>query len=229
MRTAFPALLGILLLASARPAVAQQIVSPYRYIETSHSVGGYLGYLWAGSDEPDLGPQPAPLIGIRYHGRLTGGLAGEVALSFAPSERTVFLNQPDPTDPSRLTPVAQGETGMPLLFAEGALRFHVTGPRTWNNLAPFVLGGIGLVVDLGGTDAVEEDAAPEDRFDFGPALAVSAGLGTDYFLSDRVSLNFEVRDRIWRLSVPQGLTASGREESNWKNNPTVSIGAALHF
>jgi opacity protein-like surface antigen len=229
MRTALLALGGFVLLAAVQPAAAQQITSPYRFIETSHSVGAYLGYLWTGSGDPDLGPQSAPIIGIRYQGRLTGGLNGEVAVSFAPSERTIFANEQDPTDPSRLVPVPQGDAGVPLLLTEGALQFHVTGPRTWNGLAPFVLASLGLAIDLGGTDRLEEEAAAVDRFDFGPGLAVGVGLGTDYFLSDRFSVNLEVRDRLWRLVVPQGLANSGREESNWKNNPSISIGAAVHF
>lgn len=229
MRTLCLTWLGFCLLAAIRPAAAQQITSPYRFIETSHSVGAYLGYLWAGSVDPDAGPQSAPLFGVQYHGRLNGGLLGEAMLSFAPSRRTIFANQPDPEDPSRLVPVAQEEVGAPLLLAEGALRFHITGPRTWNGLAPFVLGGIGVALNLAGSDPLEEDAAAADRFDFGPALAVGVGLGTDYFLSDRLSLNLEVRDRLWRIVVPPGLSDTGLEESNWKNNPSISIGAAVHF
>ena len=204
---------------------AQQIASPYSYVEDSQYGGVFAGYLWTGGLEPDLGPQPAPVAGALYGIRFSGPLSGEAALGLIPSERTVFRNAAAPQD--SVNPVAVESTDMLLLFAEGALRLNITGPRTWNGLMPFLLAGGGLVADLSGDSGAEiEDA---ERFDFGPALAVSVGAGTEWFVSERLSLRLEVRDRLWRLTVPAGLTEGVDEDARWTNNLGLSVGASLHF
>ena len=204
---------------------AQQIASPYRYVENSQYGGTFAGYLWTDRLEPDLSPQAAPIFGAHYGLRFSGPLGGEASLGLIPSERTVFRNAAGAQD--TVIPVAVESTDMLLLFAEGALRLNITGPRTWNGLMPFVLAGGGLVANLSGEGSAEIEES--EQFDFGPALAVSVAAGTEWFASERLSLRLELRDRLWRVTVPTGLTVSGEDDASWTNNLGVSVGASLHF
>ncbi|CAN5714751.1 hypothetical protein BH23GEM3_BH23GEM3_26300 [soil metagenome] len=224
------ALLGTLLfctLFAALPAQAQQITSPYRFIEESHSIGAYGGYLLTSPGTPEVGPQSAPIFGVRYNLRFTGPLSGEAAISFSPTRRQIITS-----DTLILQPEPTGETAeMALLIAEAGLRLHLTGPRAWNGFAPFVVATGGLAADLTGRGAAEEEQVPAEaqRFRYGPGLAVGAGVGTDLFLSQRLSLRFEVRDHILRISIPAGLREDLRAENQWTNNIGISLGTALHF
>ncbi|MBA2243608.1 MAG: hypothetical protein M3483_08465 [Gemmatimonadota bacterium] len=209
---------------------AQRITSPYRYIEERQSLSVFAGYLLTQSLDPDLGPQAAPVVGARYNLRLGGPIAGEGALAFIPSERTIFAARGvDPSDPTRTIPIGVGTASMPLLLAEAGIRLNITGPRTWNGLAPYALAVGGVVANLRGRTAAEEDVPEDELFSFGPGFAVGMGGGTDWYLSRRFSLRAEVRDQIWRLTIPQGLTEEGVRDSRWTNNLGLSLGAAYHF
>ncbi len=220
-----------LFLGGERALGAQErITSPYRYIEENHSVGAFAGYLWTQSLDPDLGPQPAPLFGIRYSIRLGGPVSGEAALGMIPAERTVFAARGvDPQDPTRTVPEAQGTANMPLLLAEAGVRLSITGPRTWHGLAPYLVATGGLVADLVRGTALDEEVPEDERFRFGPGFAVGAGVGTEWFVTRRFSLRGEVRDQIWRIAIPGGLTETGQQVNQWTNNLGLSLGAALHF
>ncbi len=221
-----PVLLATFLLMLPAPLAAQSIPSPFRFIETSHAIGLYAGQLMIDSGELDLGPRSAPIVGARYNLHFTGPLSGEVVVGVSSSERTIYAPAAD-SEENELLRV--GDTDMLLLMAEGGLRFHFTGPRAWNGLAPYGLVTGGIVIDAAGADAREETLPAEQRFDFGPGFAAGVGLGTDFFLTERFSLRAEVRDHIWRLSYPGGISGSGQRESEWTNNIGLTLGGAIHF
>jgi hypothetical protein len=228
MRSALSATLFLLCaLSSWHPLEAQQIRSPYRFIDETQSVGVYGGWLFTNPGRLGLGPQNAPILGVRYNARFTGPLSGEVAVSFAPSEREIVgadtvagVIEAAPT--GQLVP-------MNLLMAEGGLRFHLTGPRAWRGVAPYVLASGGLAVDLSGR--TEDDLAlPEpQQFRFGPSFAVGLGAGTDLFLTERLSLRLEARNHILRTQIPGGFQGTGRADTEWTNNFALTAGTSLHF
>lgn len=213
-------------LPAARPLLAQEITSPFRYVEATQAAGAYVGWLATSTGESDLGPRSAPLLGARYSIRFGGPVTGEAILSGGPSERTIYGRTIAGGD---TTLVGLADTDVFLLLAEAGLRFHLTGPRTWNGLAPFVAASGGLAMDLLGSSEFEEALAEEQRFDFGPGFAVGLGAGTDWFLTERLSARLEARDYVWRLSTPAGLAGTGREETEWTHNFAFTLGAALHF
>jgi hypothetical protein len=215
---------GLLALA-AGAAEAQEIRSPYRYIEPAQSLGVYAGFLAATAGEPPVGPQDGPIFGLRYNLRFTGPLSGEAALSLVPTDRQVIA-----TDTAEIEPRPTGATApMTLLIAEAGLRFHLTGPRTWRGLAPYLVATGGMATDLSGRSAADEELHETQRFRFGPSFAVGAGVGTDWFVSERLSLRLEARDHILRVRIPAGLLETRREETQWTNNFAFSLGTALHF
>lgn len=227
MRHAFRVTLALLAMAGPARLGAQSVPSPYRYLETKQTIGIHLGAVSTDRGERNLGPESAPLIGARYHYRFAGPVALEVGASFAPSTRTVYTRTSATADSVRLE--ALGEADALLFLVEGGLRFNVTGPRTWNGLAPYVAATGGLVSNLSGASALEEALEADRRFDFGPGFALGVAAGTDWFLTERLSVRLEARDYLWRLTAPAGFSISGREESEWTNNLGITLGAALHF
>jgi hypothetical protein len=219
-------LLLVGLLSVGRPLDAQQIRSPYRFIDETHSLGVFAGYLLTSPGTPEVGPQDAPIFGVRYNLRFTGPLSGEASIGFIPTNRQV--QQEDAATPGfQLQPV--GEATMNLLLAEAGLRFHLTGPRAWRGLAPYVVGTGGIAADLSGRGELDAAVAENQQFRFGPSFAVGLGAGTDWFLSDRLSLRLEARNHVLRVPVPAGLLEAQRAETQWTNNLGITLGTALHF
>jgi hypothetical protein len=216
----------LLLSAVATELAAQTIQSPYRHVETSHSVSVFGGFLTTDAGRLDLGPRSARLLGARYSIRLTGPIAGEVTLAFGGSERTVYA--PAVVDGEfMLDPL--GDADVLMMLGEGGFRFHLTGPRTWHGLAPYGVGTVGLVTDLRRSDPREAAQLPEERFEFGPGFAAGIGLGSDLFLTERFSLRADVRDHLWRLTYPVGLSGTGERENEWRHNFGFTFGGSIHF
>jgi hypothetical protein len=227
MRHALFVTLASAALFAATASQAQTIPSPYAYIETSQSVGLWAGYLNADAGNRGIGPQSAPFFGTRYTIRLTGPLSGVGGIAAIPTRRTVFERVIVSADSIVLDPI--GEADLLLLMAEAGLRFTFTGNRTWNGLAPYAGANLGLVGNVRGRPAFEDDLEGAQRVSFGPGFALGLNAGTSWFLSERFSLRGEASNHLWRLTVPEGLTQQQRRESQWTNNLGISLGAALHF
>lgn len=234
-RILLPAL--ALLALGAGAAQAQTVPSPFRYIETKSSVELMGGYLFTDpelalddSTTAEFGPQSAPMITLRYSRRLGGPVSGNVGFSFLPSERRVY-SAVEGQDSVFLGIIDTGETvSAPIAMLEAGIRFHITGDRTYRGIAPYLMGTGGLAAELGGAAGAEKDLPDDERFDFGPAFAVGAGAGVDWFLSPRLSLRSELSYRIWRLSVPRGFGSNRNAQiDEWNGNAGVSVGAAFHF
>lgn len=230
-------LLALALAAGARSGAAQTIPSPYDYLEETQGTGAFAGFLIT---DPDVGitdstslpiaPGSGPVFGIRYQVRATGPLSIDGSIGISPTDRRLFAAETD--EDSAFTGARDLGITVPatLLMADVGLRFHLTGPRTWNGLAPFVVGTGGLVGDIRGTFAEEEEVADNALFRFGPAFAVGAGLGTDWFPVPNASLRVEAMGRLWRVSTPSGFLATRTEErSEWNPALGITVGGALHF
>lgn len=205
---------------------AQTIPSPYRHIESPHAVSVLGGYLSTDRGEMGIGVASGPLFGLQYTGRFAGPVAGVVRLWGMSTERAVLSR--DVSD-AEAEPVVADETSSMLAGGEVGLRLLVTGPRTWYSLAPFVELTGGMLAVAGSRTELESELPADQVIDYGPTFAVGAALGTDWFLTDRISVNVAGRGLLWRLTVPEGLTSDGREDSEWTRNFGVTVGAAFHF
>jgi hypothetical protein len=219
--------LAVLLLAGAAEAGAQAITSPFEWVEERHSVGAFFGHLSTQRGRVGQGPHSAPIIGARYTLRFTGPLSGEASLAGIPTRRTVLSRPAGAAD--TIPPVALGEADMVLLLAEAGVRFTVTGQRTWHGLAPYATATGGIRANVSGAGELNEAIAEEQRVPLGPGFALGVGAGTSWFLTDRVSLQVDARDYLWRLTVPGGLTGTGTRQTNWAHNLALTIGGAVHF
>jgi hypothetical protein len=223
-------------LARAAPAAAQEIRSPLRYIEPSSSFSLYTGYVFTGtsiqlddSTSVELGPRSAPIFGARYQLRFSGPWNGQVSVGVIPSEREVFLAEPN-ADSTAITPIATGETvSSPVALIEAGLIFSLTGPRTWNGFAPYVGINGGVAQELGGTSEEEEDIPDGERYSFGPSIAVGIKAGADFYLTQRMALRMELNGRLWRDSPPPGfLNARQSDLNEWNGASSVQLGAVFH-
>ena len=237
-RTLIAALALGALLGGGSALRAQTIPSSIRYNDPKQSFGISGGYLFTSpaveinDEQIEFGPQSAPLVMARYNIRFGGPLSGEVRVGFSPSRRKVYAPTPE-QDPEAFVPVEVGEEDVALVTGEGGLVFHLTGPRAWHGLAPFVSGSGGLVGDLARGSELEDDfdITETARYEFGPAFALGFGAGTDWFPTRRLSVRLEARDHFWKIEAPTQLAnlSGARDISEWTHNFSFSVGAALHF
>jgi hypothetical protein len=222
---ALPALLCLPVLADG--ARAQTIPSPFRYVEPAQSIHVHGGYLSTASGDFGLTPHSAPIFGVQYEGRFTGPLSGVVVVDVMPSKRTVQArtSTSDPSAP--LTPVDESDDVV--LSAEAGLRLSITGARTWHRLQPYIAATAGIVRDFSSRTEAERQLAETQLVSFGPGFAVGVAAGIDLFATDRFSIRLQGKDHLWRRSVPEGLSSTGRSTNEWTNNLGATVGAAIHF
>lgn len=213
-------------LAGGTVLEAQTIPSPYRHIESPHALSVLGGYLNTERGEMGTGVASGPLFGLQYTGRFAGPVAGVVRVWGMSTERAILSRDASSAEAEA---VVVDETSSLLAGGEVGLRLLVTGPRTWHSLAPFVELTGGMLAVAGSRTEVESELPADQIIDYGPTFAVGTALGTDWFLTDRFSVNVAGRGLLWRLTVPEGLISTGREDSEWTRNFGVTVGAAFHF
>ncbi len=222
---------------AARPAAAQVIHSPIRYVEQSQGLEPFAGYVFTDpnlqltdSTSADIGPKSAPIFGLRYTLRVSGPLSLRASVGYIPSKREVFFAEAV-NDSTEIRPIDTGrEVSTGIALIEAGFLFHLTGPRTVHGLAPYVGVNAGYARAVTGSDPQEEDIPAPERYDFGPAFAVGLSGGTDLFLTRRVALRLELNGRLWRETAPEGFRSAAQGKiSEWNNASSAQIGAVLHF
>ncbi len=217
----------------ANPAVApaQRIGSPYRFVERKQDIGPFASYMSTDRGEANLGPQSGVLYGLRYALRLSDPLRLSAFAAYFPAERDVI----DPTTDDG--PLVVGVEELNLLLLAGQLHLVLTGTRTWHNIAPYVIAGLGIAIDLtgepfcpGGSTRPQCQVAVRERFEFGSTFMGTAGLGLIWMPSERLGMRLAVTDDIWRLRAPGEFFDLGlAPETDWTNNFELSAGLSLWF
>jgi hypothetical protein len=230
-----PALAALALFA--RPAAAQGIHTPIRYVEQAQAVGPWVGYVAAStkltlndSTEVPIGPKAAPAFGVQYELRASGPMSLQARVGYMPTTRQVFLAEAV-NDSNAIRAIATGRTAkVGVLLAEVGFLFHLTGPRAYHGVAPYLGLTGGFARQVSGTDPQDSTVPAPERYRFGPAFAVGTNLGTDVFLTERLSLRLELDGRLWRENGPAGFRAKGQTSlGEWNSASGAQIGAMLHF
>ena len=209
------------------PAAGQAIRSPYRYLERTQSGGLFAGYVATDRGSLELGPGPGPIFGARYGIRLSGPFAVEGEVGLLPTSRYVVDLQ-EPEGAETPIPVRLREADISLLQLMAALRFNLTGPRTYRNLQPYLLAGAGAAFSV--SDEETTDLDPDERFDFGTTFAGQLGGGIEWFAMRRLALRLDGRLLFWELDYPRAFSELGDVSSEeWVQNFYFSVGAAIHF
>ncbi len=230
-RAALASLAAALALAVPADAAAQRIASPYRFVERKQDIGPFTSYLSMDRGRANLGPESGLLYGVRYVLRLTEPLRFSGFAAYFPGQRDVI----DPTGDN--APSVVGKEDLNLLIFSGQLHLVLTGTRTWHNLAPYVIGGLGLIIDLSGDPACATGSTAPDcqiavreRFEFGTSFLGTGGLGVMWIPSQRLGLRLQLTDMIWRLRAPGEFFDLGlAPETDWTNNLELSAGLGFWF
>ena len=222
-------LLVVVAVLVARPASAQQITSPYRFIERGQEAGVFAGYFSGGSDRFGLGPKSAPIYGVRYAVSVSGPLALEVVAGGSATHRDVI--NPNRLEGDRVVEEAE----MLLMLAEARIRFHLTGRRSWHGFQPFTLIGVGLGWDAAGAQVEDQQISEEFRYDLGTKFTGSFGGGFRYILGDRIHLRADLNAQLYRVDIPDGYRAADIDlgapvpESEWVTSRVFTAGIAFRF
>jgi hypothetical protein len=214
--------------AAADSATAQEIRSPFEFVDERHAAGFFYGYAFADEGAVGLASEPGSLYGGRYLFRVGGPITLAAEVGYFPSTRTVFDLSDDEEEPVREV-VGQGELN--LLLVNAGIRFDVTGPRTYHGLMPYVLVMGGGAFDLADAPALEADIAAQNRFDFGSAFTGVFAIGTDYFIGPRLAILLEARQALWKVETPEPFVLADTDlpQEEWVGGPTLVVGAMLRF
>lgn len=219
---------GLLILAGATPGLAQRITTPYRFFEEKQAAGIAAAYISTDEGSLGLGPKSGAAFGGRYHIRLSGPFFVEAEALYLPTTRAVLDTV---VVDSAFTKVGEADIG--LAIAQASFRFNLTGQRTWHNLLPFLLLGVGAAVEVEDDDAADADIAPVARTNFGTTFAGQLGAGIEWLPVERIAIRADVRNLLWQLKTPEGLLRFdlGRTvpTEEWAGNLTTSIGISVHF
>lgn len=223
-----PLLAAVLLGALPRPAAAQRISSPYEYIDPAQSLGVTVGYLNTDQGSVGLGPNAGAYEGIRWAIRLNGPFVIQADVDYFRSTRPVLdTARVSQTDTSY---VNRGSANQNLILALGAVRFDLTGARTWHKIQPYVLFGGGVAISTTGSNGADAAVVPDAAFRFGTSFAGQFGGGIEWYLSRRLALYGDARGVLWKLKTPQAfLLSQNFPQSEWTQNLSFSGGLALHF
>lgn len=229
-------LLLVLFLAAAvatfaRPVAAQQIASPYRYVDESQSASLFGGYIWSNEGDLGLGPHPGPVGGAGYSIRVSGPFTVQGSAAFFSTDRTVL-------DTTRVDgqhrQLATADIG--ILLLDAALRFNLTGPRTFYNFMPYLLFGGGAAIEVVDDDEADTAASAGAVFDFGTTFAGEIGAGVEWFMTRRLTLRLDARDVLWQLPNPLAFREQATlaeevtlSEDEWVQNFVLSLGIAYRF
>ena len=203
--------------------------SPYLDLTYSQEITAIGGYYWSRIDPAGVSPKSAALAGVHYEWRAGGPahLTGEIVR--ISSSRTVL-------DPSKPTATRNlGEQSWPLWGADFGLGMSLTGARSWHQMVPELKAGVGVLTDLkGGSDV--------GGFKYGTRFALTWGAALRYVPStgSRYQLRADLTNRLSSIRYPpvyfrpttSGVTQiipNGKDESVWRNNPSLSIGVSYLF
>jgi hypothetical protein len=203
LKLAVRSTIGVALLASAltapRDAAAQQIPSPFAFIEERQEAGAYVGYLSGSTGRFGYGPSGGLTVGGRYAVDLSGPLGLEVLSGVVQGTRDIV----NPARPEGDRVIGQAD--VLLTTIEGRLRLSATGARTWNGLVPFLSFGGGIVFDTEDPALIEETVLePDEVFELGTKFFGTVGPGIKWHVNRRIAVRTDFGFHLWKIDTPDG-------------------------
>lgn len=239
MRNYKAMILGVALfgaLTSPQEGSGQTISSPYRFVEPKMDLGPFAGWIITDPGSRDLGPQSGPVYGLQFAIRVSDPIQLSAFGGYFNSERNVW--DPNPDSP----PTFLGIVNQDIVLLSGRIQFNLTGARTWNNLIPYVFGGLGVAMDATSAPIcvlerqnIECDLRVDERFDFGNPFMGQIGIGLVWLPTQRIGFRATFNDNLWQLSTPiawlnpeQTLIPAPRAEE-WTNNFQFALSISYWF
>ena len=226
------ATLILFLIAVARSsAAAQNIPSPYTFIEHSQAWAVFGGKSDANPGQLGLGPQDANTYGGRYAVAFGGALNLD-------ADGTLFFSTRDVLDVSR--PVEDrslGRTDFNVLLFDLRLRLNLTGQRAWHGLQPFIAFGGGLAISILTNRVLEldSDMRRDEWYDFGKRFTGTLAGGLNFHIYNKISLRVDGVMNLWKITTPLGWRTvaadplSENPAGEWVSIRTIRVGAAWRF
>lgn len=206
---------------------AQDIDSPYRFVDENQQVNAFIGGISTERGTLDLGPESDLAYGLRYGIRLAGPFSVEASATMFPTARAIQDTTISGAD-TTLAPTG-AEAALTIGIATANLRFDITGPRTWYRLMPFTLIGVGGAFVLSEEDGLDEDLAANVRYDFGTRLVGELGIGLEWIPTDHLSVRLDGRNMLWKIKAPVGLQTLDAPTEEWVQNFLLSAGVSFRF
>ncbi|HTS88638.1 MAG TPA: hypothetical protein VMG41_09120 [Gemmatimonadales bacterium] len=193
----FTATALILALAAAWTPAAAQVghppgSSPYRDIVPGMSVTALYGSVGGGGGVIGVGPHHGSSYGVRFDIRAGTPVQFGFALGYADLERLI-VSAADSVAKRVSGPVSQN-----VVMIETAIQLNLTGKKSWNHLAPYLAGSIGVAVGSG-LPAGHPDSS---GYKFGTKIYLAPTAGVRVMLGNSIQVRLEIRDLLWKLSYP---------------------------
>ena len=227
MRPAFTALTttaltAVTLVLHPPPVHAQTIPSAYTYVQGRQEVGVFAGYRSAGTGRFGYGPPGGPLFGVRYGLELAGPLSMEGVVGTTVGKRDIV----SPARPEGDRVVGEGD--VLLTTIDFRLKLTATGDRAWHGLSPFLVFGGGVAFDAAGSPAADALLEAEDIFEFGTSFFGTLGVGTRWFVSDRLALRADGIFSLWKIKTHPGFADPDRgfervAEGEWLQGISATV------
>lgn len=214
--------------ALAGPSSAQEIDSPYRFIETRKEMALFGGWMAPAEGRFGYGPQSGPTFGFRFGVSVAGPLELEADLGWSALTRDVI----DPTPEAG--PSVVGEADVRQYHALLRLQAPITGRRTWNGLQPVLWTGLGLRGDAAGTQIGDLAISEQYRVQTGTQFAATFGGMVRLVVSERWAIRLEGGALLYRLDTPGGYSeeALGFEavgQNEWVTAPSFGLSLGYRF
>jgi hypothetical protein len=226
--------LALAFFALAAAASAQEVYSPYRFVETRQEAAISVGQAFTSTGQLGIGPRSGDWVAGRYSLEFGGALALESNLGLLMTERDVIDIRRDEGDQ------VVGRADANVASLDVRLRLNVTGHRTWHGLQPFVVFGGGLAFATGWDRTPELDAEvpPIDVYEFGTRFMANVGGGLNIHLSRRFALRADGVLNLWKIGTPEGYRDATRDvpldlsmipDDEWVSVKLLTVGLSWRF
>ncbi len=204
--------------------------SPYRDLTTKYMVSATGGYSWGGGGKVGVGPGEGSVFGGRVDVHLAGPGTVQVGLNVGNLDRVLIDPTQGPEDR------VLGTVKQSVAMAEVGLNLVLTGAKTWHGFAPYIGLALGLAI---GADVPADSLS---GYDFNVKFLADPQIGLRWHLTRHISVRFEARDVIWRLSYPDRffnappgypddpvLDPQFNKNTQWTHNPMLLFSLGYAF
>lgn len=220
--------LAVVLAVHPAATAAQDVPSPYRYMEKGQEVSLYAGVLDTDPGRFGFGPDDQQFVGARYAVVVSNAfsLEGSLASTFGPRD----VVNPNRAEGDRVVEEAE----VRLFLLDARLQFALTGRRSWHRIQPYTFLGGGISFDTLGDQDEDFLLEEEDRYEYGTRFTGTFGGGFRFAFSDRWMLRAEGGLLLYKLGYPSGWRDEERgfvgvPEDEWMSNRALSVGLAWRF